>query len=181
VWTTSSNGGYDKESPASLREQREPAGQARQHHALIGPNGAGRPRFNLLTSSCSRAPAASRSTAATSPRLPPTDIARLASCARFNLAVSASYAAREWCVSPCNATRRFIRFLNSKRVLSATTNAAGAAGDVGRAAFAELTAVELPYGRKRALELAPPSRRSRELLLDERRRHGHETSPHRPP
>ena len=38
-------------------------------------------------------------------------------------------------------------------------------GDVGLAQFAELTAVELPYGRKRALELATTIALDPEMLL----------------
>ena len=38
-------------------------------------------------------------------------------------------------------------------------------GDVGLAQFAELTAVELPYGRKRALEIATTLALDPEMLL----------------
>src|ERR1043165_3791758 len=57
-------------------------------------------------------------------------------------------------------------FWRSKRVLDQFNDRAAALlADVGLAEFADLTAVELPYGRKRALELATTIALDPEMLL----------------
>jgi branched-chain amino acid transport system ATP-binding protein len=57
-------------------------------------------------------------------------------------------------------------FWRSKRVLDALNEQAlGLIADVGLASFAHWTAVELPYGRKRALEIATTLALDPEMLL----------------
>jgi branched-chain amino acid transport system ATP-binding protein len=138
-------------------------------HALIGPNGAGKTTcFNLLTKFLqpTRGRIAFNGRDITS--LPPTDIARLGLVRSFQISA----------VFPHLTLRENVRialqrqrggsfdFWNSKRVLSTYDDRAMALlGDVGLAQFAELTAVELPYGRKRALELATTIALDPEMLL----------------
>jgi branched-chain amino acid transport system ATP-binding protein len=138
-------------------------------HALIGPNGAGKTTcFNLLTKFLqpTRGRIAFNGRDITS--LPPTDIARLGLVRSFQISA----------VFPHLSLRENVRialqrqrggsfdFWNSKRVLSSYDDRAMALlADVGLAQFAELTAVELPYGRKRALELATTIALDPEMLL----------------
>jgi branched-chain amino acid transport system ATP-binding protein len=138
-------------------------------HALIGPNGAGKTTcFNLLTKFLqpTRGRIAFNGRDITS--LPPTDIARLGLVRSFQISA----------VFPHLTLRENVRialqrqrggsfdFWNSKRALSTYDDRALALlGDVGLAQFAELTAVELPYGRKRALELATTIALDPEMLL----------------
>jgi branched-chain amino acid transport system ATP-binding protein len=138
-------------------------------HALIGPNGAGKTTcFNLLTKFLqpTRGRIAFNGRDITS--LPPTDIARLGLVRSFQISA----------VFPHLTLRENVRialqrqrggsfdFWNSKRVLSTYDDRALALlGDVGLGQFAELTAVELPYGRKRALELATTIALDPEMLL----------------
>jgi len=138
-------------------------------HALIGPNGAGKTTcFNLLTKFLqpTRGRIAFNGRDITS--LPPTEIARLGLVRSFQISA----------VFPHLSLRENVRialqrqrggsfdFWNSKRVLSSYDDRAMALlADVGLAQFAELTAVELPYGRKRALELATTIALDPEMLL----------------
>ena len=138
-------------------------------HALIGPNGAGKTTcFNILTKflAPTRGRIVYKGRDITS--LPPADVARLGLVRSFQISA----------VFPHLTLRENIRialqrqrggsfdFWNSKRVLSTYDDRALALlGDVGLAQFAELTAVELPYGRKRALELATTIALDPEMLL----------------
>ena len=138
-------------------------------HALIGPNGAGKTTcFNLLTKFLQ--PTRGRITfkGRDITALPPTDIARLGLVRSFQISA----------VFPHLTCRENIRialqrqrggsfdFWRSKRVLDELNDRAMALlADVGLADFANLTAVELPYGRKRALELATTLALDPEMLL----------------
>ena len=138
-------------------------------HALIGPNGAGKTTcFNLLTKFLQ--PTRGRITykGQDITGLPPTDIARLGLVRSFQISA----------VFPHLTCRENIRialqrqrggsfdFWNSKSVLNAYNERAMALlKDVGLADFANVTAVELPYGRKRALELATTIALDPEMLL----------------
>ena len=138
-------------------------------HALIGPNGAGKTTcFNLLTKFLQPTRGRITFNGRDITSLPPTDIARLGLVRSFQISA----------VFPHLTLRENIRialqrqrggsfdFWNSKRVLSTYDDRAMALlGDVGLAQFAELTAVELPYGRKRALELATTIALDPEMLL----------------
>jgi branched-chain amino acid transport system ATP-binding protein len=138
-------------------------------HALIGPNGAGKTTcFNLLTKFLQ--PTRGRITykGQDITGLPPTDIARLGLVRSFQISA----------VFPHLTCRENIRialqrqrggsfdFWNSKSVLNTYNERAMALlADVGLADFANVTAVELPYGRKRALELATTIALDPEMLL----------------
>jgi branched-chain amino acid transport system ATP-binding protein len=138
-------------------------------HALIGPNGAGKTTcFNLLTKFLQ--PTRGRITfkGRDITALPPTEIARLGLVRSFQISA----------VFPHLTLRENVRialqrgrggsfdFWNSKSVLNAYDDRAMALlADVGLAEFAGLTAVELPYGRKRALELATTIAVDPEMLL----------------
>jgi branched-chain amino acid transport system ATP-binding protein len=138
-------------------------------HALIGPNGAGKTTcFNLLTKFLQPTRGRITFNGRDITSLPPTDIARLGLVRSFQISA----------VFPHLTLRENVRialqrqrggsfdFWNSKRVLSTYDDRALALlGDVGLAQFAELTAVELPYGRKRALELATTIALDPEMLL----------------
>jgi branched-chain amino acid transport system ATP-binding protein len=138
-------------------------------HALIGPNGAGKTTcFNLLTKFLQ--PTRGRITfkGQDITGLPPTEIARLGLVRSFQISA----------VFPHLTCRENIRialqrkrggsfdFWNSKSVLDEYNERAVALlADVGLAEYANLTAVELPYGRKRALELATTIALDPEMLL----------------
>jgi branched-chain amino acid transport system ATP-binding protein len=138
-------------------------------HALIGPNGAGKTTcFNLLTKFLQPTRGRITFNGRDITSLPPTDIARLGLVRSFQISA----------VFPHLTLRENVRialqrqrggsfdFWNSKRVLSTYDDRAMALlGDVGLTEFAELTAVELPYGRKRALELATTIALDPEMLL----------------
>ncbi len=138
-------------------------------HALIGPNGAGKTTcFNLLTKFLQPTRGRITFNGRDITSLPPTDIARLGLVRSFQISA----------VFPHLTLRENVRialqrqrggsfdFWNSKQVLSTYDDRAMALlGDVGLTQFAELTAVELPYGRKRALELATTIALDPEMLL----------------
>ena len=138
-------------------------------HALIGPNGAGKTTcFNLLTKFLQPTRGRITFNGRDITALPPTDIARLGLVRSFQISA----------VFPHLTLRENVRialqrqrggsfdFWNSKQVLSTYDDRAMALlGDVGLTQFAELTAVELPYGRKRALELATTIALDPEMLL----------------
>jgi len=138
-------------------------------HALIGPNGAGKTTcFNLLTKFLQPTRGQITFNGRDITSLPPTDIARLGLVRSFQISA----------VFPHLTLRENVRialqrqrggsfdFWNSKQVLSSYDDRAMALlADVGLAQFAELAAVELPYGRKRALELATTIALDPEMLL----------------
>ena len=138
-------------------------------HALIGPNGAGKTTcFNLLTKFLqpTRGRIAFKGRDITS--LPPTEIARLGLVRSFQIsAVFPHLTCRENVrIALHRARGGSFDFWRSKRVLDDLNGRAMALlADVGLADFAEVTAVELPYGRKRALELATTIAVDPEMLL----------------
>lgn len=145
--------------------------KVRRHtiHALIGPNGAGKTTcFNLLTHfltpTAGRIKYNGRDITGSSP----------SSIARMGLARSFQISA----VFPHLSVRENVRvalqrklgnsffFWQSERVLSKLDDAAlKLVGEVGLGAYSELPAVELPYGRKRALELATTLALEPEMML----------------
>ena len=127
-------------------------------HALIGPNGAGKTTvFNLLTKFLE--PTAGRIlydghdiTAAR-----PADIARRGMVRSFQIsAVFPHLTVRDNVrVALQQKLGNSFHFWRSERVLNGLNSRADALLEaVGLAGFADLLAVELPYGRKRALEIA---------------------------
>jgi len=138
-------------------------------HALIGPNGAGKTTcFNLLTKFLQPTRGRIRFKGQDITGLPPTEIARLGLVRSFQISA----------VFPHLTCRENIRialqrkrggsfdFWRSKRVLNnLDERAMSLLADVGLQDYASLSAVELPYGRKRALELATTIALDPEMLL----------------
>jgi branched-chain amino acid transport system ATP-binding protein len=138
-------------------------------HALIGPNGAGKTTcFNLLTKFLQ--PTRGRITfkGQDITGLPPTDIARLGLVRSFQ--ISAVFPHLTLLENVRIALQRgrggSFDFWRSKRVLNELNDRAmSLLADVGLKDYARLLAVELPYGRKRALELATTIALDPEMLL----------------
>ena len=138
-------------------------------HALIGPNGAGKTTcFNLLTSFL--APTAGRimfnRRDVTGRR--PADIARLGLVRSFQIsAVFPHLSVLENVRLACQRRRgSSFDFWRSERVLDGLNEQALSLLDaVGLSAFVATPAVELPYGRKRALEIATTLALEPELML----------------
>ena len=138
-------------------------------HALIGPNGAGKTTcFNLLTKFLQP----TRGRIAFNGRditvLPPTEIARLGLVRSFQISAVFPHLTCKENVRIALQRKRggSFDFWRSKRVLDALdARAMALLSDVGLDDYADLTAVELPYGRKRALELATTIALDPEMLL----------------
>jgi branched-chain amino acid transport system ATP-binding protein len=138
-------------------------------HALIGPNGAGKTTcFNLLTKflqpTRGRVIYKGRDITA----LAPADVARLGVGRSFQISAVFPHLSVLENVRIALQRKRggSFDFWRSKRVLDAfNQRALGLINDVGLAAFAHATAVELPYGRKRALEIATTLALDPEMLL----------------
>ena len=138
-------------------------------HALIGPNGAGKTTcFNLLTKFLQPTRGRIVYNGHDITALAPADVARLGLVRSFQISA----------VFPHLTVRENVRialqrkrggsfdFWRSKRVLDALNGRAlSLINDVGLSAFAGWKAVELPYGRKRALEIATTLALDPEMLL----------------
>lgn len=127
-------------------------------HALIGPNGAGKTTcFNLLTKflTPSRGQIFYRGKDITS--LQPADVARLGLVRSFQISAVFPHltALENVRVALQRKVGESFDFWRSKSTLDALNDRALALlDDVGIAAFSDTLAVEMPYGRKRALEIA---------------------------
>jgi branched-chain amino acid transport system ATP-binding protein len=138
-------------------------------HALIGPNGAGKTTcFNLLTKflnpSKGRILYKDRDITA----LPPADVARLGLVRSFQISAVFPHLTVIENVRIALQRRRggSFDFWRSKSVLDAFNDeAAKLVADVGLSSFLHATAAELPYGRKRALEIATTLALDPEMLL----------------
>jgi len=138
-------------------------------HALIGPNGAGKTTcFNLLTKflepTRGRIVYKGRDITAT----PPAEIARLGLVRSFQISAVFPHLTvlENVRIALQRARGGSFDFWRSRRVLDRFNERAMALlTDVGLAAFAEWTAVALPYGRKRALEIATTLALDPEMLL----------------
>jgi len=138
-------------------------------HALIGPNGAGKTTcFNLLTKflqpTHGRVIYKGRDITA----LAPADVARLGVVRSFQISAVFPHLSVLENVRIALQRKRggSFDFWRSKRVLDAfNQRALGLLNDVGLSAFAHATAVELPYGRKRALEIATTLALDPDMLL----------------
>ena len=145
--------------------------RVRRHtiHALIGPNGAGKTTcFNLLTHfltpTAGRIHFNGREITGSSPAA----IARMGLARSFQIsAVFPHLSVRENVrVALQRKLRNSFFFWRSERILdSLNQRALELVGAVGLSAFAELPAVELPYGRKRALEIATTLALDPEMML----------------
>ncbi len=138
-------------------------------HALIWPNGAGKTTcFNLLTKfhrpTRGRIVFKGRDITA----LQPADVARLGLVRSFQISAVFPHLSVLENVRIALQRRRggSFDFWRSKRVLDELNERATALlVDVGLAAFTDWQAVELPYGRKRALEIATTLALDPEMLL----------------
>ena len=138
-------------------------------HALIGPNGAGKTTcFNLLTKfmgpSRGRIVYNGRDITA----MAPADVARLGLVRSFQISAVFPHLTVLENVRIALQRKRgsSYDFWRSKRVLDAFNEVAmKLIEDVGLTSFAQARAVELPYGRKRALEIATTLALDPEMLL----------------
>ena len=138
-------------------------------HALIGPNGAGKTTcFNLLTKflSPSRGKIVYKGEDITTLR--PADVARLGLVRSFQISAVFPHLSVLENVRIALQKKRgdSFDFWRGTRVLNGlNARAEKLLDDVGLLSFAAWTAVELPYGRKRALELATTLALDPEMLL----------------
>ncbi len=139
-------------------------------HALIGPNGAGKTTcFNLLTKFLKPTAGSIRFKERDITRTSPADVARLGLVRSFQVsAVFPHFTAKENVRIALQRKKRgaSFDFWRSERVLAALdSEALDLLESVGLADFAAVPAGELPYGRKRALEIATTLALDPELLL----------------
>jgi branched-chain amino acid transport system ATP-binding protein len=138
-------------------------------HALIGPNGAGKTTcFNLLTKFLrpSRGRIMYKGRDITS--LPAADVARLGLVRSFQISAVFPHLTVLENVRVALQRQRgaSFDFWRSNHALDCFNDRAMALlGDVGLGSFANWIAVELPYGRKRALEIATTLALDPEMLL----------------
>jgi branched-chain amino acid transport system ATP-binding protein len=138
-------------------------------HALIGPNGAGKTTcFNLLTKFLKPTRGRILYKGRDITALAPADVARLGLVRSFQ--ISAVFPHLTVLENVRIALQRgrggSFDFWRSKKVLEVYDGRAlELIDDVGLSAYADLPAVELPYGRKRALEIATTLALDPEMLL----------------
>src|SRR6187399_1356961 len=138
-------------------------------HALIGPNGAGKTTcFNLLTHFLAPTRGRIRYNGRDITGARPADIARLGLVRSFQISAVFPHLTLLENVRIALQRRRgrSFDFWRSDTVLSALDDRAmELLGAVGLAGFAATPAVELPYGRKRALEIATTLALDPEMML----------------
>ncbi len=138
-------------------------------HAMIGPNGAGKTTcFNLLSKFLSPTRGRILFDGRDITALKPADVAQLGLVRSFQISAVFPHLTVLENVRIALQRRRggSFDFWRSKRVLHALDDRAMALlTDVGLAAYANALAVELPYGRKRALEIATTLALDPKLLL----------------
>lgn len=138
-------------------------------HALIGPNGAGKTTcFNLLTKFLTPSRGVIRYKGRDITALKPADIARLGLVRSFQISAVFPHLMVLENVRIALQRKRgdSFDFWRSERVLRSLDEEARALIEaVGLADFATVPAVELSYGRKRALELATTLALDPEMLL----------------
>jgi branched-chain amino acid transport system ATP-binding protein len=145
--------------------------RVRRHtiHALIGPNGAGKTTcFNLLTHFLTPTRGQIRFNGRNITGSSPAAIARMGLARSFQIsAVFPHLSVRENVrVALQRKLRNSFQFWRSESVLAQLdVRALELVAAVGLAAFAESQAVELPYGRKRALEIATTLALDPEMML----------------
>ncbi|OUM02622.1 ABC transporter ATP-binding protein [Variovorax sp. JS1663] len=141
-------------------------------HALIGPNGAGKTTcFNLLTKFLAPSAGSIRFNGVDITRAKPARVARMGMVRSFQISavfphLTAMHNVR---IGLQRRLGQSMHFWRSARSLSVLDERAMALLDqVGLAEFAQVPTVELPYGRKRALEIATTLAMEPEvMLLDE--------------
>ena len=138
-------------------------------HALIGPNGAGKTTcFNLLTKFLHPTRGRILYNGRDITALPPADVAQLGLVRSFQISAVFPHLTVLENVRIALQRKRggSFDFWRSKGVLDAFNERASALiADVGLAAFGHWRAVELPYGGKRALEIATTLALDPEMLL----------------
>ncbi len=138
-------------------------------HALIGPNGAGKTTcFNLLTKFLQPTRGTIRYKGHDITAMAPADIARLGLVRSFQIsAVFPNMTALENVRIALQRRRGdSFDFWRSEKVLARfESDAQRLLADVGLTEFAATRAAELPYGRKRALEIATTLALEPEMLL----------------
>jgi branched-chain amino acid transport system ATP-binding protein len=138
-------------------------------HALIGPNGAGKTTcFNLLTKFLRPTRGRIVFKGRDITELAPADVARLGLVRSFQISAVFPHLTVLENVRIALQRRRggSFDFWRSRAILDALNDRAHALlADVGLASFSTWTAVELPYGRKRALEIATTLALDPEMLL----------------
>lgn len=138
-------------------------------HALIGPNGAGKTTcFNLMTKFLQPTRGQILYNGEDITRAKPADIARKGMVRSFQISATFLHLTllenvRVALQRPLGTSFHFWRPEASLKVLD--ERAMQLLEDVGLSSFASLTAAELPYGRKRALEIATTLALDPELLL----------------
>jgi branched-chain amino acid transport system ATP-binding protein len=141
-------------------------------HGLIGPNGAGKTTcFNLLTKFLPPTRGAIRYDGRDITAMKPAEVARLGLVRSFQISAVFPHLTvlENVRVALQRARGRSFDFWRSDRLLRAFDDRAmELLEDVGLTGYAHLTAGELPYGRKRALEIATTlALDPRMMLLDE--------------
>jgi branched-chain amino acid transport system ATP-binding protein len=138
-------------------------------HALIGPNGAGKTTcFNLLTKFLSPTRGRIIYNRRDITALAPADVARLGLGRSFQISAVFPHLTVLENVRIALQSRRgaSFDFWRSARVLEVFNDRAlSLIAEVGLASFAHATAVKLPYGHKRALEIATTLALDPEMLL----------------
>ena len=138
-------------------------------HALIGPNGAGKTTvFNLLTKFLSPTSGAIRFKGQDITAMRPADVARLGIVRSFQIsAVFPHLTVRENVrIALQRALGTSFHFWRSEKRLASLHGRADALLEaVGLSGYETTLAVELPYGRKRALEIATTLALDPEMLL----------------
>ena len=138
-------------------------------HALIGPNGAGKTTmFNLLTKFITPSSGAITFNGRNITHLKPEEIANLGIVRSFQISAVFPHLTALENVRIALQKRLDVsyQFWRSRKILSTLDDEALARLDqVGLKRFAHVPAVELPYGRKRALEIATTLGLEPELML----------------
>lgn len=138
-------------------------------HALIGPNGAGKTTcFNLLTKFLSPTRGRILFKGNDITAMKPADVARLGLVRSFQISAVFPHMSvlENVRIALQRARGGSFDFWRSTSVLDGLNDRAlELIADVGLSAFAHATAVELPYGRKRALEIATTLALDPEMLL----------------
>jgi branched-chain amino acid transport system ATP-binding protein len=138
-------------------------------HALIGPNGAGKTTcFNLLTKFLSPTRGRIVFDGRDITALKPADVARLGLGRSFQISAVFPHLTvlENVRIARQRSRGNSFDFWRSKRALQSLDERANVIiADVGLAPYVEALAVELPYGRKRALEIATTLALEPELLL----------------